>query len=164
MFGFFKRKKQHDQPRDEREEKHSLPPEAESETPESVAPEPTATEPETLTPEATEAATPEPVETEEENAALREQSQARESEPEPEVEPEIADAAEPEPVPALQEKPATEKRGWFARIRSGLGKTRANLTEGIAGLFLGKKQIDDELIEDLETQLLMADVGIEATT
>jgi len=164
MFGFFKRKKQHDQPRDEREEKHSLPPEAESETPESVTPEPTATEPETLTPEATEAATPEPVETEEENAALREQSQARESEPEPEVEPEIADAAEPEPVPALQEKPATEKRGWFARIRSGLGKTRANLTEGIAGLFLGKKQIDDELIEDLETQLLMADVGIEATT
>ena len=164
MFGFFKRKKQHDQPRDEREEKHSLPPEAESETLESVAPEPTATEPETLTPEATEAATPEPVETEEENAALREQSQARESEPEPEVEPEIADAAEPEPVPVLQEKPVTEKRGWFARIRSGLGKTRANLTEGIAGLFLGKKQIDDELIEDLETQLLMADVGIEATT
>ncbi|NLC22789.1 MAG: signal recognition particle-docking protein FtsY, partial [Halomonadaceae bacterium] len=70
----------------------------------------------------------------------------------------------PEPAPALQEKPAAEKRGWFARIRSGLGKTRANLTEGIAGLFLGKKQIDDELIEDLETQLLMADVGIEATT
>nr|WP_297459648.1 signal recognition particle-docking protein FtsY [uncultured Halomonas sp.] len=56
------------------------------------------------------------------------------------------------------------KRGWFARIRSGLGKTRANLTDGIADLFLGKKQIDDELMEDLETQLLLADVGIEATT
>ncbi|SDM06679.1 signal recognition particle-docking protein FtsY [Modicisalibacter muralis] len=60
--------------------------------------------------------------------------------------------------------PAPEKLGWFARIRSGLGKTRSNLTEGIADLFLGKKQIDDELMEDLETQLLLADVGIEATS
>lgn len=65
---------------------------------------------------------------------------------------------------AGRDKPKTEKRGWFARIRAGLGKTRANLTDGLADLFLGKKQIDDELMEDLETQLLMADVGIEATT
>ncbi|GGW31546.1 hypothetical protein GCM10007157_24210 [Vreelandella hamiltonii] len=57
-----------------------------------------------------------------------------------------------------------EKKGWFARIKSGLGKTRANLTDGLADLFLGKKHIDDELLEDLETQLLMADVGIEATS
>ncbi|TVU68463.1 signal recognition particle-docking protein FtsY [Cobetia crustatorum] len=60
-----------------------------------------------------------------------------------------------------REKP---RRGFFARMKAGLGKTRANLTEGVASLFLGKKQIDDELMEDLETQLLMADVGIEATT
>ena len=65
---------------------------------------------------------------------------------------------------AGRDKPKSEKRGWFARIRAGLGKTRANLTDGLANLFLGKKQIDDELMEDLETQLLMADVGIEATT
>ncbi|MWJ27374.1 signal recognition particle-docking protein FtsY [Halomonas sp. ZH2S] len=87
--------------------------------------------------------------------------------PEPEPEPEIkpAPAPEAEPAkPALQEKPVAEKKGWFARIKSGLGKTRANFTEGLAGLFLGKKQIDDELMEDLETQLLMADVGIEATS
>ena len=185
MFRFFKRKKHHDQPRDEREEQQPLSPEAASETAEPVTPEPLAAEPETVTPEAAETATPETVKPEEENAALREQALAREpvSEPEvepepeaetdpevaqpesePEPEPEMALEAEPEPVPALQEKPSTEKRGWFARIRSGLGKTRANLTEGVAGLFLGKKQIDDELIEDLETQLLMADVGIEATT
>ncbi|MGO2580674.1 MAG: signal recognition particle-docking protein FtsY, partial [Halomonas sp.] len=71
------------------------------------------------------------------------------------------------PPAVLQEKPGAEKsdkKGWFARIKSGLGKTRANLTDGIADLFLGKKQIDDELLEDLETQLLLADVGIEATT
>lgn len=61
-----------------------------------------------------------------------------------------------------QQRP--EKKGWLSRIKAGLGKTRANLTDGVADLFLGKKQIDDELLEDLETQLLMADVGIEATT
>lgn len=92
--------------------------------------------------------------------------------PEPEVDPEPAELdvqpeVQPEQKPALQEKPVAtsgEKKGWFARIKSGLGKTRANLTDGIADLFLGKKQIDDELLEDLETQLLMADVGIEATS
>ncbi|SHE65570.1 signal recognition particle-docking protein FtsY [Modicisalibacter ilicicola DSM 19980] len=75
--------------------------------------------------------------------------------------------AEPEagaPKAPAQDKPRAEKKGWFARIRAGLGKTRANLTDGLADLFLGKKQIDDELMEDLETQLLMADVGVEATT
>lgn len=63
-----------------------------------------------------------------------------------------------------EDRSGVEGQGWFARIRSGLGKTRANLTVGLADLFLGKKQIDDELIEDLETQLLMADVGIDATS
>ncbi|WP_447927091.1 signal recognition particle-docking protein FtsY [Vreelandella sp. EE27] len=89
----------------------------------------------------------------------------------PEVEPPPAEP-QGEPVQvaartATQEKPVAakaEKQGFFARIKSGLGKTRANLTDGLADLFLGKKQIDDELLEDLETQLLMADVGIEATT
>ncbi|MDH4574264.1 signal recognition particle-docking protein FtsY [Salinicola acroporae] len=69
-------------------------------------------------------------------------------------------AAEPSP-PAPKEKP---KGGWLSRVRAGLGRTRANLTDGIADLLLGKKQIDDELMEDLETQLLLADVGIEATS
>ncbi|WP_447554179.1 signal recognition particle-docking protein FtsY [Vreelandella sp. EE22] len=82
------------------------------------------------------------------------------------AEPEI-DPVQPTPRPTPQDKPVAakaEKQGWFARVKSGLGKTRANLTDGLADLFLGKKQIDDELLEDLETQLLMADVGIEATT
>jgi fused signal recognition particle receptor len=107
----------------------------------------------------------------EENAALREEALAPETESGPAAAEAEPPAPDPEPVPEpepertpLQEKPVAEKKGWFARIRSGLGKTRANLTEGVAGLFLGKKQVDDELIEDLETQLLMADVGIEATT
>lgn len=53
----------------------------------------------------------------------------------------------------------SEKRGYFSRLKAGLAKTGA----GFGNLFLGKKAIDDELLEDLETALLMADVGIEAT-
>ncbi len=60
-----------------------------------------------------------------------------------------------------QEKP--KKTGFFARLKSGLSKTRTQLTSGIADLVLGSKQIDDDLLEEIETQLLMADVGVEAT-
>ena len=77
---------------------------------------------------------------------------------------EPSDSVVADSATAGRDKPSGEKRGWLARIKAGLGKTRANLTDGLADLFLGKKQIDDELMEDLETQLLMADVGIEATT
>jgi len=55
------------------------------------------------------------------------------------------------------------RRGWFARLRRGLAKTRGGLTDGLATLVLGRKAIDDELLEDIETQLLTADVGVEAT-
>lgn len=57
-----------------------------------------------------------------------------------------------------------EKAGLFGRLRDRLSKTRASLTDGMADLVLGKKTIDDELLEELETRLLTADVGIEATT
>jgi len=57
-----------------------------------------------------------------------------------------------------------EKTGLFARLKEGLSKTGSNLTEGMGDLFLGEKAIDDELLEDLETRLLTADVGVEATT
>jgi fused signal recognition particle receptor len=58
----------------------------------------------------------------------------------------------------------TEKSaGLFGRLRAGLSKTRSGLTEGIANLVVGRKQIDDQLLEDLETQLLTADIGVEAT-
>ena len=55
------------------------------------------------------------------------------------------------------------KQGFFGRIKSGLSRTRSNLGDGLASLFLGAKQIDEDLFEELETQLLVADVGIEAT-
>jgi len=53
--------------------------------------------------------------------------------------------------------------GWLARLRSGLGRTRENLASGFGDLFLGKKTIDDALFEEIETCLLLADVGVEAT-
>lgn len=59
---------------------------------------------------------------------------------------------------------STTKKGLFSRLRDSLGKTRENLTDGMADLLLGKKTIDDELLEELENRLLSADVGIEATT
>jgi len=57
----------------------------------------------------------------------------------------------------------TSKTGFFARLKQGLSKTSASIGEGMASLFLGKKTIDDELLEDIETRLLTADVGVEAT-
>lgn len=71
---------------------------------------------------------------------------------------------EPEPAPQPQQKPASEKKGFFGRIKSGLSRTKANLSDGLGNLFLGKKEIDDDLLEEIETQLLMADVGVEATS
>lgn len=62
---------------------------------------------------------------------------------------------------ATTEQPA--KKGFFAGLREGLKRTRSNLTEGLSQLILGKKIIDEELFNELETRLLLADVGIETT-
>jgi fused signal recognition particle receptor len=67
----------------------------------------------------------------------------------------------PENQPA--EEHNEQDKGLFASLRSRLGKTRNNLTSGIGELFLGRKQLDDELLEELEDQLIMSDVGVEAT-
>lgn len=68
----------------------------------------------------------------------------------------------PKPAVRVDEEPA--KKGMFARMKAGLSRTKANLSEKLGNLFLGKKEIDDELLEDIETLLLTADVGVEATT
>ncbi|MBL4823251.1 MAG: signal recognition particle-docking protein FtsY [Colwellia sp.] len=103
---------------------------------------------------------------------------ARITEPEVEQEPELS---APIDEPEEQEAPTTEinepeeqlvaevkkpekavKLGFFARLKQGLTKTRKNLGGGLFDLFRGK-QIDDELFEELETHLLLADVGVETT-
>ncbi len=60
--------------------------------------------------------------------------------------------------------PEEERRSLFSRLQERLSRTRHNLTDGLANLLLGRKTIDDELLEELETLLLTADVGVEATS
>ena len=63
--------------------------------------------------------------------------------------------------PASEAPP--ERRGLFSRLRDRLARTRAQLGAGLSDLFLGRKRIDDDLLEELETLLLTADLGVEAT-
>ncbi len=65
-------------------------------------------------------------------------------------------------VAEVKLKEPEAKLGFFARLKQGLSKTRANIGGGLFDLFRGK-QIDDDLFEELETHLLMADVGVETT-
>ena len=95
--------------------------------------------------------------------------------PEPEAEAAEPEAAQPavEPAPAPEPVPAAEPEverepetrvSVFERIKQGLGKTRASLTGGLADLFSVGKKIDEDLLEEIETTLLMADVGVTATS
>ncbi|PKQ81369.1 signal recognition particle-docking protein FtsY [Aeromonas sobria] len=59
-----------------------------------------------------------------------------------------------------QDKP--QREGFFARLKRSLVRTKENIGSGFIGLFRGKK-IDDELFEELETQLLTADLGVDTT-
>ena len=84
--------------------------------------------------------------------------------PAPVPEPEAPAAVAPV-VLAPAEAPAAKtgdaaRPGWFSRLRAGLGKTRNAFSEGLGTLFLGRKTLDDDLLEELETRLLLADVGM----
>ncbi len=54
--------------------------------------------------------------------------------------------------------------GLFGRLRERLSRSRSTLGSGLGNLFLGRKKIDDDLMEELETLLVTADLGMEATT
>jgi fused signal recognition particle receptor len=64
---------------------------------------------------------------------------------------------------SAESETAPGKPGFFGRLKQRLGRTRSGLVEGVAGLVLGRKKIDDELLEEIETVLLGADVGVDAT-
>ncbi|MBT5469695.1 MAG: signal recognition particle-docking protein FtsY, partial [Nitrospina sp.] len=55
------------------------------------------------------------------------------------------------------------KSGFFARLKSGLQKTRSNLAGGIENIVQGKAKVGPELLDELEETLLIADVGMETT-
>ncbi|MGB9670295.1 MAG: signal recognition particle-docking protein FtsY [Halothiobacillaceae bacterium] len=93
------------------------------------------------------------------------ESQAEPVEPPALAQPPLQPSMEPVPPSPPQQGEPTEPPagGLWSSLRSKLARTRAGLTEGLARLVLGKKQIDDELLEDIETRLLLADVGMETT-
>ncbi len=62
----------------------------------------------------------------------------------------------PSPPSAVPHPP----RGLFQRLKDGLSRTRQVLTTDIDKLFVGKRQIDDELLEELEEILITADIGV----
>ncbi|WP_341961341.1 signal recognition particle-docking protein FtsY [Pseudomonas sp. RC10] len=88
--------------------------------------------------------------------------------PAPTVAVPVAPVIEIPPALVVPEAPApvveARQPGFFARLKQGLSKTSASLGEGMASLFLGKKAIDDDMLDELETRLLTADVGVEATS
>ena len=71
-------------------------------------------------------------------------------------------AEETEAVAPVVEQEKPTKEGFFARLKRSLVKTKENLGSGFISLFRGKK-IDDDLFEELEEQLLIADVGVDTT-
>lgn len=74
---------------------------------------------------------------------------------------EVEPAVEAEPVVLVEQEKPTE--GFFTRLKRSLQRTKENIGSGFFGLFSGKK-IDDDLFEELEEQLLIADVGMDTTT
>ena len=99
----------------------------------------------------------------------------RQSRPKPKKVEQIPDSAAPKvaqldrqqpvvaPLAEAEALPESTPETFFSRLKSGLSRTRSNLSDGLSQLFLGKKEIDSALLEAIETQLLTADVGVEAT-
>lgn len=84
--------------------------------------------------------------------------------PEPvRAEPATPPAPAEQPAAAPAPEPAGEGGGFWSRMKQGMSKTSKNLGKGLADLLVGAKEIDDEIFEEIETQLLVADVGVEAT-
>jgi len=75
-----------------------------------------------------------------------------------------ATAADAEETAALEEQAVTETRkGRFSRFRERLARTRKGLTGGLERLFLGRREVDAEVLEELEEILITADLGVAAS-
>ncbi|HEQ1715417.1 signal recognition particle-docking protein FtsY [Pseudomonas aeruginosa] len=172
LFGWWRKKPQAgEQPADQPVEPVSETAAAEQRAPADDVAQSLTEQPGRQQPSAAEPAEPAPVA--EAPLASDQPASAEEHSPRPEApvaqpEPILAAEPEPEPVAPLAAAPAVSepatRPGFFARLRQGLSKTSASIGEGMASLFLGRKEIDDDLLDDIETRLLTADVGVEATT
>ncbi|MDZ7596511.1 MAG: signal recognition particle-docking protein FtsY [Thiobacillus sp.] len=87
--------------------------------------------------------------------------------PEPEApkpeQPAVQPASSPSPVEPAAAATAESRPGWAQRLKQGLAKTRDRLGGQLSGLFGVGRKIDAELFEELETILITADVGVDAT-
>jgi fused signal recognition particle receptor len=102
---------------------------------------------------------------------LFKRKKAADTQPDESAAPAAAESVEQEQVAAIEEpaeppveQATTDQNGnFFSRLRRGLGRTSNTLVQGMGTLFLGRKEIDEELLEELESRLLLADVGVDAT-
>jgi len=62
-----------------------------------------------------------------------------------------------------QDEDKNTRGGLFSRLKNGLAKTRSQLAEGVGNLLLGEREIDDSVLDELETALLLTDVGVDTT-
>jgi len=122
-------------------------------------PEPEA-KPEKPAPEPAKAETPKPEPTPEPPKAEAPQPAEPETKPEkPVSEPAKAEIPQPEP----SKPPAQKKASLFTKLKGALSKTRKTFSNSIASVILGKKVIDEELLEEIETILLTSDLGLDVT-
>lgn len=76
---------------------------------------------------------------------------------------ETAEEAKTEDVPEEAPAPVKEKKGFFARLKEGLDKTRKNILGGVDTVLGSFTKIDEDLFEELEEALIMADMGVQTT-
>ncbi|HHW65224.1 MAG TPA: signal recognition particle-docking protein FtsY [Rhodocyclaceae bacterium] len=100
--------------------------------------------------------------TERETAAAPQPEPGAEPVPAPETGRDAASASEATAAPEGVAPAAAPKKSWTERLKAGLARTRQQLGGGLASLF-GLRKIDEDLLEELESTLLMADCGVDAT-
>lgn len=161
MFSFFRKKKPESSPaQPQQPASEALPVQETDASPREVpAQEPSARPDASSAPAAPSVvdAPPAPAETELPGAPV--QPEPRPEEPVPATPVTVEPASdEPSGPQAEQNEPAAGQRSWFARLKQGLARTGQNL----GSIFVGVK-VDEDLFEELETALIMADAGVEAT-
>jgi len=89
----------------------------------------------------------------------------------PEAEPPAAETSPPQEAPQAPDLGAEEaarqeqegRQGFFRKLRERLTNTRSGLVSGLDRLVLGRRQIDDALLEELEELLITSDLGVQTT-